>query len=169
MALAGAALAPHRGVLPVCMHEPPSRPRMITHGHAKEEWTQVWTGCGKECRARNEEEKEGIVAEGAWWKGRQGEEQEAGDRDRTFGGAKEGREGSVKAEIERRTQEDGRTEEDRRQEEADIEAKVAVRRRRVFSPQQRAKRRRYTQGRDGDAAALGTSAIPDVAGSREDL
>jgi hypothetical protein len=142
---------------------------MITHGHTKEEWTQVRTGCGKERRARNEEEKEGILAEGTWWKGRQGEEQEAGDCDWTVGGSKEGCEGSIEAEVERRAQEDGWTKEDGRQEEADIEAEVAAHGRQDSGSQQRAKRRQYTQGRDGDAAALGTSATGDVAGLREDL
>ena len=115
---------------------------------------------GKACRARDEEAKEGNVAAGAWWKGRQGEEQEAGDRDRTFGGAKEGREGSIEAEIERRTQENERTQEDRRSEEAGIEAEVD---RHALGQLERTAQERselmYAQGRDGDAAALGTSEI----------
>jgi hypothetical protein len=84
---------------------------MITHGHTEEEWTQVWKGCGKTSRACNEEAKERNVEARTWWKGRKSDEQEAGDRDRTFGGTQEGREGSCEAEVERRAKEDGWREE----------------------------------------------------------
>jgi hypothetical protein len=96
---------------------------MITHGDTQKEWTQVREGCGKERRARDEEAKEGNVAEGAWWEGRQGEEQEAGDRDWIVGGAEEGRQGTIEAEIERKAQ-DERSQEDWRQKEEDVETDV---------------------------------------------
>jgi len=96
---------------------------MITHGDTEKEWTQVREGCGKECRARDEEAKEGNFAEGAWRQGRQGEEQEAGDRDWIVGGAGEGREGAIEAEVERKAQ-DERSQEDRRQKKADVETDI---------------------------------------------
>jgi hypothetical protein len=113
---------------------------MITHGDPKKEWAQVWEGCGKACRACDEEEEEGNLAAGAWWKGRQGEEQEAGDCDRTFRGAQGRREGPIEAEVEPRAQEDGSQEdgwpqEDRWSEEADIEAEVDVHQQRKPSGQ----------------------------------
>jgi hypothetical protein len=109
---------------------------MITHGNTEKEWTQVRQVCGEACRACDEEAKEGNVAAGAWWKGRQGHEQEAGDRDWTFGGAQKGREGSVEAEVERRAQEGEWTQEDGRSKEAGVEAKVGLDTRQYFRRQQ---------------------------------
>jgi hypothetical protein len=97
---------------------------MITHGDPKKEWAQVWEGSGKECRACDEKKEEGILAKGAWWEGRQGEEQEAGDCDWAFRGAQERRESPVEAEVEPRAQEDGWPQEDRGSKEAGIEAEV---------------------------------------------
>jgi hypothetical protein len=140
------------------MQDPPSRARMITHGNTEKEWAQIWQVCGQACRACDEEAEEGNVAAGAWWKRGQGKEQEAGDRDRTFGGAQEGREGSIEAEIERRTQAIQWSQEDGWPKEAGVEAKVGWVARSSICREEGAKRTRYAQGRDGDAAALGTSA-----------
>ena len=99
---------------------------MITHGDTEKEWTQVRQGCGKASRARNEEAEKGNVAEWAWWEGGQGEEQEAGNCDRTFGGPQERREGAVEAEIERRAKEERWSKEDGWQKEASLETEVGV-------------------------------------------
>src|SRR5688500_8227977 len=48
-------------------------------------------------RERNASPQEGDAEERAWRQGRQGEEPQAGDRDRSLRGTKQGREGSAKA------------------------------------------------------------------------
>jgi hypothetical protein len=80
---------------------------MIIHGYAEEEWAQVREGRRSASRACDEEAEAGHVSELTWWKGRTGEEQKAGNRDRLVGGAKEWGESSCEEEVERRAQEDG--------------------------------------------------------------
>jgi hypothetical protein len=94
-------------VLPDSLHDLPLRSRIITHGNAKEEHTEIRKGCEQACRERDEKAEEGNAAKWARWKGRQGEEQEAGDRDWIVGSAQEGSEGAIEAEVERWAQEDG--------------------------------------------------------------
>src|SRR5512142_1470265 len=65
-ALGGAALALQSWRSPGVHADSRSRPRMITHGHAKEEWTQVRQGCGETRRTCYEEAEEGHLAEGTW-------------------------------------------------------------------------------------------------------
>jgi hypothetical protein len=105
----GVSLASLRNVLPDCMHDQParqpSRPRMITHGNAEEEHAkkidraQVREGRWQERGERDEEARERHAAERERRERWEGDEQKAGDRHRTFGGAQEGREGAVEAEV----------------------------------------------------------------------
>jgi hypothetical protein len=71
---------------------------------AKVEWTQVQSRREQErqeCDASSEARNPSSREEGAW---RQGEEPEAGDRDRALGGAQEGREGAEAPQLVTQTQ-----------------------------------------------------------------
>jgi hypothetical protein len=81
------------------------RPRIITHGNPEEKHAEIWKGCEQAGRECDEEAQEGNVAKRTRWKGRQGNEQEASDRDWIVGGAREGRKGSEEAEVERWSEE----------------------------------------------------------------
>jgi hypothetical protein len=78
---------------------------MITHGNAEKEHTKKIERtqvreCGEQaCRERDEEAQEGHAAQWEGGERREGYEQKAGDSDRTFGGAQEGREGAGETEV----------------------------------------------------------------------
>src|SRR5665213_512557 len=83
----------------------PPRTRAIPHGNTEEEHaqkdepTEVREGSRQACGERHEKAEEGHAAERQGWKGGKGEEPQAGDRNRTFRGAKEGRQGAVQTEV----------------------------------------------------------------------
>src|SRR5688572_2809365 len=57
--------------------------------------SQVWARGEQDRRECNASPQEGHAQERAWWQGRDGEEPEAGDRDRPVRSAAEGRQGSA--------------------------------------------------------------------------
>ena len=61
--------------------------------------SEVWTRSEQDRRECNASPQEGHAQERPWRQGRNGEEPEAGDRDRSLGGAEEGREGPAQEQL----------------------------------------------------------------------
>src|SRR5687768_17816186 len=69
----------------------PPKPTLFPYTTLFRSWTEV-RSCGEqECRQRDAAQEEGDAEERAGRQGRDGEEPQAGDRDRIVGGTKEGR------------------------------------------------------------------------------